>query len=119
VKSWPNDASPFVFIRFFIFYNKFGIPPFYVAVKVTRITSTFYRQDKPDSTVGGYFVETLIKICILFYCGSIGDEIAMKYKGYQSIEETKRKEKVWNIIGMIIGVLYVILLVFSLIAIFS
>lgn len=59
-------------------------------------------------------VMMIINLAIILFCGLKGNEIAMKYKGYSSIEETKEKEQGWNIAGITISIIATLLILYSL-----
>jgi len=62
-------------------------------------------------------VVLLIDLVVALYFGTQGNEIAWKEEGYSSIEELRRRQRGWNIAGIILGIFGIILIIFIMIGV--
>jgi hypothetical protein len=68
--------------------------------------------------LGAYLVGVVITSSIIVYCGSIGNRIAMEYRGLSSIEEAVKTENGWNIAGGLVGIVYTLVVIANLVSFF-
>lgn len=61
--------------------------------------------------VPGLFIGLIISLCIACHYGSEGNKIAMKTKGYSSLDELRSAERPWAIAGIVVGSIVVLLTV--------
>ncbi|MFQ5729496.1 MAG: hypothetical protein ACE5GN_03955 [Waddliaceae bacterium] len=90
-----------------LFHGRVGTGIFLILLNIVLRAAGFLVMEEA-LLVLFIFIQLSIQVIIMSYFGLVGNEIAWKNKGYVSVDELRKKQRGWNIVGILVGVFIIL-----------